>query len=349
MPTVWFVLVAFMLVAYVVLDGFDLGAGAAHLFIARTDDERRTVLRSIGPVWDGNEVWLIAAGGTLFFAFPALYASSFSGFYLPLNMVLWLLMLRAVGIEFRTHIQSPVWRGFFDGAFCLSSALLAVFFGAALGNVIRGVPLRPDGSFFEPLWTDFRVGADNGILDWYTVLCGVLALVALTVHGALWVSYKTDGSVPVRARRVASSLLAPLLVLAAAALVASLAVRPQLLDNYRRYWLAGALIPAVVIASYAGLVWFSRRGRDRAAFLSSCAFLAGMLGGVAFGLHPRVLPASTSDAYSLTIYNTAAGQYSLRYGVYWWSAGMLVAIGYFVLVYRMFRGKVRLDAGDHGY
>src|SRR5712691_4273715 len=108
MPTVWFVLVAFMLVAYVVLDGFDLGAGAAHLFIARTDDERRTVLRSIGPVWDGNEVWLIAAGGTLFFAFPALYASSFSGFYLPLNMVLWLLMLRAVGIEFRTHIQSPV-------------------------------------------------------------------------------------------------------------------------------------------------------------------------------------------------------------------------------------------------
>src|SRR5216684_3709375 len=314
MPTVWFVLVAFMLVAYVVLDGFDLGAGAVHLFIARTDAERRTVLRSIGPVWDGNEVWLIA-----------------------------------VGVEFRTHIQSPVLRGFFDGAFGLSSALLAVFFGAALGNVIRGVPLRPDGSFFEPLWTDFRVGTDNGILDWYTVLCGVLALVALTVHGASWVTYKTEGAVQMRARKVGSSLLVPLLLLAAAALVASLAVRPQLFDNYRRYWLAGALIPAVVVASYLGLWVFSRRGRDRAAFLSSCAFLAGMLGGVAFALHPRVLPASTSDAYSLTIYNTAAGQYSLRYGVYWWSAGMLVAIGYFVLVYRMFRGKVRLDAGDHGY
>jgi len=348
MPTVWFVLVAFMLVAYVVLDGFDLGAGAVHLFIARTDDERRTVLRSIGPVWDGNEVWLVAAGGTLFFAFPALYASSFSGFYLPLNMVLWLLMLRAVGIEFRTHIQSPVWRGFFDGAFCLSSALLAVFFGAALGNVIRGVPLRPDGTFFEPLWTDFRVGTVNGILDWYTVLCGVLALVALTVHGASWLIYKTQGAVQMRARKVASSLLLPLLLLAVAALVASLAVRPQLLDNYRRSWL-GAVIPAVVVASYAGLVWFSRRGRDRAAFLSSGAFLAAMLAGVAFALHPQVLPASTSDAYSLTIYNTAAGPYSLRYGVYWWSAGMLAAIAYFVLVYRMFRGKVRVDAGDHGY
>jgi cytochrome d ubiquinol oxidase subunit II len=348
MPTVWFVLVAFMLVAYVVLDGFDLGAGAVHLFVGRTDDERRTVLRSIGPVWDGNEVWLVAAGGTLFFAFPALYASSFSGFYLPLNMVLWLLMLRAVGIEFRTHIQSPVWRGFFDGAFCLSSALLAIFFGAALGNVIRGVPLRPDGTFFEPLWTDFRVGTENGILDWYTVLCGVLALVALTVHGASWLIYKTHGTVQMRARKVASSLLLPLLLLAVAALVASLAVRPQLLDNYRRSWL-GALIPAAVVASYAGLVWFSRRGRDRAAFLSSCAFLAAMLAGVAFALHPQVLPASTSDAYSLTIYNTAAGQYSLRYGVYWWSAGMLVAIAYFVLVYWMFRGKVRVEADDHGY
>jgi len=256
--------------------------------------------------------------------------------------------LRAVGIEFRTHIQSPVWRGFFDGAFCLSSALLAIFLGAALGNVIRGVPLRPDGTFFEPLWTDFRVGTVNGILDWYTVLCGVLALVALTVHGASWLIYKTQGAVQMRARKVASSLLLPLLLLAVAALVASLAVRPQLLDNYRRSWL-GAVIPAVVVASYAGLVWFSRRGRDRAAFLSSGAFLAAMLAGVAFALHPQVLPASTSDAYSLTIYNTAAGPYSLRYGVYWWSAGMLAAIAYFVLVYRMFRGKVRVDAGDHGY
>jgi cytochrome d ubiquinol oxidase subunit II len=349
MPTVWYALVAFMLTAYVVLDGFDLGAGAIHLFVARNDQERKTVLRSIGPVWDGNEVWLIAAGGTLYFAFPALYASSFSGFYLPLNMVLWLLMLRAVGIEFRTHLESPVWRGFFDGAFSLASALLAVFYGAALGNVIRGVPLLPDGTFFEPLWTDFRVGTENGILDWFTILCSVLALVALTVHGALWVTHKTEALVQQRARKVASALVVPLLLLAAGALVAALSVRPQLLDNYRRYWLAGALIPAAAIASFAALWLFTRRGRDRAAFLGSCGFLASMLVGVAFALHPRVLPASTSDAYSLTIYNTASGDYSLRYGVYWWSFGMLVAIGYFVLVYRMFRGKVRTDADDHGY
>src|SRR5262249_8124723 len=135
MATVWFVLVAAMLTAYVVLDGFDLGAGVIHLGIARTDTERRLVLRTIGPVWDGHEVWLLAAGGTMYFAFPALSAASLSGFYLPINMVLWLLMLRAVGIEFRMHLESKVWRDFFDGTFCLSSALLALFFGVALGNV----------------------------------------------------------------------------------------------------------------------------------------------------------------------------------------------------------------------
>src|SRR5215510_9580720 len=155
---VWFWLVAVMITAYVVLDGFDLGAGVLHLFIAKTDEERRTVIRTIGPVWDGNEVWLLAGGGTLYFAFPLLYASGFSGFYLPLTIVLWLLILRGIGIEFRAHVASPVWRELFDGSFALSSIALAVFFGAALANVLRGVPLQSDGYFFSPLWTDWRVG-----------------------------------------------------------------------------------------------------------------------------------------------------------------------------------------------
>src|SRR3954469_5802983 len=155
METIWFAIVAFMISAYVVLDGFDLGAGVIYLAAARTPAERQSIMRAIRPVGDGNEVWLLAAGGTLYFAFPLLYASSFSGFYLPLMMVLWLLMLRGIGIELRTHMDNPVWRGFFDFVFFLSSALLAIFFGAALGNVIRGVPLATDATFFEPLWTDF--------------------------------------------------------------------------------------------------------------------------------------------------------------------------------------------------
>src|SRR5947207_7435426 len=158
MPTVWFIIVSVMIAAYVVLDGFDLGAGVIYLMAGRTRDDRRKILRSIGPVWDGNEVWLLAAGGTLYFAYPQLYASAFSGFYLPLMIVLWLLMLRGIGIELRSHVDNPLWWSAFDFVFTASSLLLAVFFGAAIGNVMRGVPLDKDGFFFEALWTDFRVG-----------------------------------------------------------------------------------------------------------------------------------------------------------------------------------------------
>src|SRR6202795_3044824 len=175
METLWFCLVAVMLALYVLLDGFDLGAGAVHFLVAKTEEERRQVIASIGPVWDGNEVWLLAAAGTLYFAFPALYAASFSGFYLPLMMVLWLLMLRGISIEFRSHVESPVWRPLWDVVFGGASALLAIFFGAALGNVVRGVPLDASGFFFLPLWTDFWTGGQLGILDWYTLAIGLAA------------------------------------------------------------------------------------------------------------------------------------------------------------------------------
>src|SRR5579859_113017 len=235
---VWFWLVAIMIAGYVVLDGFDLGAGVLHLFIARTEQERRTVIRTIGPVWDGNEVWLLAGGGTLYFAFPWLYASGFSGFYLPLMIVLWLLILRGIGIELRNHLDSPVWREFFDGCFALSSTLLVIFFGAALGNVIRGVPLQQDGYFFLPLWTNWRVGPEPGILDWYTVIAGVVALVALTLHGANYIALKTEGVLNARARGMARRLWPALIVLTGVSLWATVEVRPGILDNYKHHPLA---------------------------------------------------------------------------------------------------------------
>src|SRR6478609_3921566 len=176
METTWFCLVAIMIAMYVVLDGFDLGAGIIHLWVARTDAERISVLRSIGPVWDGNEVWLLAGGGTLYFAFPALYASSFSGFYMPLMIVLWLLILRGLGIELRHHAEDPLWCRFCEGLLIFSSFVLAIFFGAALANVIRGVPVGEDGFFYLALWTNWRVGPSPGILDWYTVIGGLMAV-----------------------------------------------------------------------------------------------------------------------------------------------------------------------------
>src|SRR5207302_8140427 len=227
MGTIWFWLVAVMIVIYVLLDGFDLGAGTIHLLVAKTDEERRQVLGSIGPVWDGNEVWLLAAGGTLYFAFPALYASAFSGFYLPLMIVLWLLILRGASIEFRNHIQSAVWDPLWDFLFCTSSLLLAIFFGAALANVVRGVPLDASGYFFEPLWTDFQLGEQTGILDWYTTLVAVLALLALVMHGALWVQMKTTGPVNQRSAKLAANAWWGVLVLTAVVTTVTFQIQPQ--------------------------------------------------------------------------------------------------------------------------
>src|ERR1700716_4201117 len=232
MGTIWFWLVAIMIAMYVLLDGFDLGAGAIHLFVAKTDEERRQVLASIGPVWDGNEVWLIAAGGTLYFAFPALYASAFSGFYQPLMIVLWLLILRGASIEFRSHIKSAVWDPLWDFLFCASSLLLAVFFGAALGNVVRGVPLDASGYFFEPLWTNLRLGEQTGILDWYTILVGVTALLVLIMHGALWVQMKTTGPVNQRSAKIASNVWWGVLVLTALVTAVTFKVQPQVKENF---------------------------------------------------------------------------------------------------------------------
>src|SRR6202165_1940929 len=227
MGTIWFWLIAIMIAMYVLLDGFYLGAGAIHLLVARTDEERRAVLASIGPVWDGNEVWLIAAGGTLNFALPALYASRFSGFYLPLTIVLWLLILRGASIEFRNHIKSAVWNPFWDFLFCTSSLLLAVFFGAALGNVVGGVPLDASGFFCEPLWTNFRLGDETGILDWYTILVGVLALLALVMHGGIWVQMKTSGEVHARAGKLAGRAWWGVVALTALVTAVTFRIQPQ--------------------------------------------------------------------------------------------------------------------------
>lgn len=345
MQTVWFMLVAFMLAAYVMLDGFDLGVGTLHLIAARNDEERRILLRSIGPVWDGNEVWLLAAGGTLFYAFPLLYASSFSGFYLPLCIVLWLLIFRAIGIEFRMHLDNSVWRDFFDGVFSIASLLLIILFGAALGNVIRGVPLGPDHYFFVPLWTDFMPGAKPGALDWYTVLCAVVSVAVLALHGALYIVLKTTGTLNTRMRTIVRWLWPLVLLGTIGALIATVAVRPRLLDNYRA-GPSGWIIPAAVIASLAAIFLYTRAGDALKAFLASCIYIIAMLAGAAFALYPVLLPSSGDPALSVTIWNASAGASSLSIGLIWWSIGMAVAIGYFVLVYTMFRGKVTAAAGD---
>jgi cytochrome d ubiquinol oxidase subunit II len=346
MGFIWFWLVAVMIVAYVVLDGFDLGVGVLHLFLVRTEAERCATLGSIGPVWDGNEVWLLAGGGTLYFAFPLLYASAFSGFYLPLMIVLWLLILRGISIELRNHIEVGVWRALLDGVFGLASALLAIFFGAALANVLRGVPLQADGYFFLPLWTNWQPGPHPGILDWYTVIGGLVALVALTLHGALWLTIKTSGELAQRARRIVTPLWFVLVALTAVSLVATIAVRPASLSNYFNYP-ATFIVPAGVTVSLAGIWFMNRMAQPVKAFLSSCLYLFFMLAGACWGLYPTLLPATTGAGRDITLSRAISGPHTLAVGLAWWGFGMVLAIGYIVFVYAKFRGKVDIHAGGH--
>jgi cytochrome d ubiquinol oxidase subunit II len=349
MGTIWFCLVAIMIAMYVLLDGFDLGAGAIHLLVAKTDEERRQVLASIGPVWDANEVWLLAAGGTLYFAFPALYASGFSGFYLPLMMVLWLLILRGTSIEFRNHLHSAVWEPVWDFLFSASSLLLAVFFGAALANVVRGVPLDDSGYFFEPLWTNFRLGEETGILDWYTILVGVLALLALMMHGSLWVQLKTSGVVSERAAKLARQTWWGVAAITAIVTALTFSVQPQVKENFTT-WPWGFVFPLLAVAGLAGVQFELVKRDERKAFLASSAYLTGMLTSVVFGVYPMVLPAR-NPVYSLTVTSTKAADYGLKVGLIWWVIGMLLATGYSVYVYRSFAGKVVVvkDGHGHGY
>jgi len=339
LATLWFCLAAITITGYAMLDGFDLGAGILQVFVTRTEAETTQVLRSIGPVWDGNEVWLLAVGGALFFAFPALYASAFSGFYLSLMIVLWLLILRGISMEFRNHMDSELWQQLWSTVFGLASAALALVFGIALGNVVRGVPLDQSGSFFLPLWTTFSPTGHVGIIDWYTLLVGAASFLALAVHGSLWVVVKTEGSLQERTRVFgAKCWMASLLVMLLTTIASSI-IQPNLMKQFLTHpW--GIVFPAIAVIGTIGARVFSSSRRDLRAFLASGLYLAGILSSAAFGVFPNVLPSNTGPDLSLTIYNAATTEHGLFVALCWFIPGMALAIGYSALVYRRFGGKV---------
>ncbi len=239
-----------------------------------------------------------------------------------------------------------MWRALLDGLFGLSSALLTIFYGAALANVLRGVPLNADGYFFLPLWTNWQPGALPGILDWYTVIGGLVALVALTLHGALWLSIKISGDLEQRARRIVSPLWFILIALTIVSLVATIAVRPASLDNYYHYPVT-FIVPVGVIASLAAVRLWNRKGDQLKAFLASCLYLFFMLAGACWGLYPVLLPATTGAANDITLSRAISGPHTLAVGLAWWLVGMALAVGYVVFVYSRFKGKADAHAGGH--
>jgi cytochrome d ubiquinol oxidase subunit II len=336
MATVWFWLLAFTIVMYVVLDGFDLGVGALHRIIARTDVEREETTGLIGPVWDGNEVWLIAAGGVLLLGFPRAYAASFSGFYFGLIIVLWLLVGRALGLELRHQIDHPLWRIACDTVFWLSSAALAFMFGVALGNVVRGVPLGADGYYKEPLFH---------LLNWYGLLIGLFGLVVLISHGASFLAARAGPVLAHRAQRVARRFWWGELLLVAALAYPTYSVRHSMFTNFGdQPW--RLVFPALAAAALLAQLIFQLAGRWGRAFFASCVFIVGMLTTMAAGLYPSILPAHQHRPYGMTIYNAASGHHALAVGLRWWSLAIALALGYFIVAYRFFFST---DEGGAGH
>ena len=328
--TAWFVVLAFTLAVYAVLDGFDLGIGAIHLLLGRTREERARLIDSIGPVWNGNEVWLLAAGGSMVVAFPNLYAASFSGFYLALMLVLWLLLLRGLGIEFRHQIHHPMWEDAWDVIFSVASVLLAVLFGVALGNVLRGVPLDANG--------EFR-GTFSLLLNPFALLGGLLSAATLILHGACWAALKTDGALRLRARLFARVGWVPAAALLVAMILVSFIVRPEFIRNFLA-WPVLVALPVVAVAALVVNMLSVRAGNDARAFIASSAYIAAILGSVAAGLYPLLLPASAGSGFTgLDIYNAAAPPQSLRTALIVYLVGIAIVTVYLVNVYRIWKGR----------
>ncbi|MGD0835298.1 MAG: cytochrome d ubiquinol oxidase subunit II [Polyangia bacterium] len=348
MEMLWFWLCSVMVAIYAVLDGFDFGAGIVHHLVARVEGERRQVLGAIGPLWDGNEVWLLAAGGSLFLAFPKVLAAGFSGFYLALFMVLWSFILRGLAIELRSHGQGPLWRAFWDAIFTFASILLPILLGAALGNVVRGVPVDSSGYFNLALFTHFGTENPVGILDWYTVMMGIFVLITVTNHGALFLCWKTNGPVQERAYRLALPLSVATAVLGGVSTLATARVNPDIYANLPRAPLAWLGI-ALFLLGLAVMLWGQLRRHFAAAFAGSAAFIVGILAATAGSVFPVMLRSTLHPSFSLTAYNSAVGHPGLVAGAKWWLASFPLALGYLVLLFYLHRGKVKAADEGKGY
>jgi len=347
MVELWFAILCLMFTLFVVLAGWDFGAGALHFVAARNQAERRTLMAAIGPLWTWNEVWLVAGGGVLFAAFPRVLSIAFPAYYLALFLVLWTLILRGIALEVRGLIDSGLWRAFWDVMFAAANISLAILFGAAIGNVIRGMPLRPDAPLSLPLFTDFGVHGMLGILDWYTVSVAVFTLVCLCAHGASYLALKAEGEVYRRATLLTKWLWPVTIFLLLVVSVETFYVRPGLFSGMAERptaWIALVLAAGGLAAVITG----PRSGADRRTFLGGCVFIGGLLGSAAASLFPVILYSTVSGEYSITAYNGSSDASSLRAATYWWPVAFVLSFAYFAFVAKHYRGRARTaDYGHH--
>ncbi len=340
-PT-WYGLVSFMLIAYVILDGRNFGVGMLHWIVARTRAERRQVVAAIGPLWPWDEVWLVGFGGTLICVFPKLMASAFSGYYLALMLILWCLLLRGGALEVAGHIDDAMWQGFWDFVLVFSSVLLAVLFGAAGGNLARGVPIDAQGNFAMTFFTNFGVRGNVGLLDWYTLTIALFAALLLAAHGATYLVLKTEGPVHERSVKWARRLWIAVVPMLAVVSLETLVVRPELpwqaLTNPFA-WL-GALLAA---GSAAALVSGMRKGLEMRAYLASSFLIAGLLATGAATIFPVVLYSTLAPQNSMTAYAAASSSSALFMALLWWPIATVLTLGYYSITARRYFGKVSAE------
>jgi cytochrome d ubiquinol oxidase subunit II len=329
---IWFVLVGVLFIGYAVLDGFDLGVGALHLF-ARTDEQRRLMINSIGPVWDGNEVWLVTGGGALFAAFPHVYATVFSGFYMALMLLLVMLIFRAVAIEFRSKQPMAWWRQMWDVSFSIASIASSLLLGVALGNIAWGVPLRADHEFAGTFW---------GLLNPYALLVGVTTLALFTMHGAIYLVLKTEGEMHDKVRGWVNNAIIFFIICYVSSTMATLLYVPHMTNTIKEHpiFFGLALLNMLAVANIPREI---HHGRDFLAFLSSCAAMAALMTLFGIGMFPDLVAASNDPANSLTIYNAASSQKTLGIMLIIAIIGVPLVVAYTAGIHWVFRGKVRLD------
>jgi cytochrome d ubiquinol oxidase subunit II len=336
LPSIWFLLVGFLIAGYAILDGFDLGVGVLSLF-AKDPEERRIFYNAIGPVWDGNEVWLLTGGGALFAAFPIVYATVFSSFYLAMMLVVAALMARAVSFEFRGKLDSPRWRRVWDACFGLGSLIAGLLYGVTVGNVISGIPLDAEGNF---------TGSFFGLLDPYSLLLGLLSLSMFVVQGATYMCMKTEGELRERMRDWARNGWTGFAVLYAIATAASVFVAPHLFAGA----VANPLFWIFTLSLVAGAVsvpLFSSSKQYGRAFLGSSLTILSIIGLAAVGMFPRLVVSSTALEHSLTIYNAASTPKTQTVMLIIALIGMPIVLAYTAYIYKVFKGKVVLGEGSY--
>ena len=329
---VWFCLLGVLLTGYAILDGFDLGVGTLHLLV-RDDRDRRIFINSIGPLWDGNEVWLVTFGGGLFAAFPHAYATAFSGFYLPFILLLVFLIGRAVSIEFRSKHSAAWWRGYWDFSFAAASTLAVLMFGVAVGNVMAGIPVGADKEFAGTLWD---------LLGAYPLLVGALAVAACAMHGSIFLFLKTEGPLQERVRRWMMPAYLVFLGLYVTVSVATLLTIPHATENFRR-WPAAWIVVLLNVLAVANIPRAIHLGRPGYAFVSSCCTIAALNFLFGMALFPNLLVSSLGAEHNLTIYTAAASQNTLTVMSIVAAIGIPFVAVYTAIVYWVFRGKTKLD------